>query len=178
MFTYVMNVGIGEIFRRLIAKCILAMEACGNLNLCAGLPAGIEGAVHAMTTSWENAMATEAAHWPALTTQLPEEAASLEEAPMEPVELEDVHVALMVDATKGFNELGCKAMLWTVQHEKEKKDKYLEDCLDAFFQLESIVPGPVRIRSIPARSSPSLYHSSMQILCPLQHYNNTTKTRK
>ena len=173
MFTYVMNVGIGEIFRRLIAKCILAavghqaMEACGN---CAGLPAGIEGAVHAMTTSWENAMAepTEAAHWPALTTQLPEEAASLEEAPMEPVELEDVHVALMVDATKGFNELACKAMLWTVQHEKEK-DKYLEDCLDAFFQLESIVPGPVRIRSIPARSSPSLYHSSMQILCPLQH---------
>ena len=73
MFTYVMNVGIGEIFRRLIAKCILAMEACGNLNLCAGLPAGIEGAVHAMTTAWENAMAepTEAAHQPALTTQLP-----------------------------------------------------------------------------------------------------------
>ena len=31
------------------------MEACGNLNLSAGLPAGIEGAVHAMTTAWENA---------------------------------------------------------------------------------------------------------------------------
>ena len=50
--------GIGEIFRRLIAKCVLsgvghqAMEACGNLNFCAGLPAGIEGAVHAMTTAW------------------------------------------------------------------------------------------------------------------------------
>ena len=72
-------VGIGEIFRRLIAKCVLAavghqaMEACGNLNLCAGLPAGIEGAVHATTTAWEKATAepTEAADPPALTTQLP-----------------------------------------------------------------------------------------------------------
>ena len=39
-------VGIGEIFRRLIDKCVLAavghraMEACGNLNLCAGWPSG------------------------------------------------------------------------------------------------------------------------------------------
>ena len=58
---------------------------------------------------------TEAADPPALTTQLPEEAASVEEAPMEPVEPEDVHVALMVDASNGFNELGRKAMLWTVR---------------------------------------------------------------
>ena len=45
-------VGIGETFRRLIAKCVLkvtglqATAACGNFNLCAGLKAGIEGAVH------------------------------------------------------------------------------------------------------------------------------------
>ena len=58
----------------------------------------------------------EAADPPALTTQLPEEAASVEEAPMEPVAPEDVHVALMMDATNGFNELGRKAMLRTVQH--------------------------------------------------------------
>ena len=72
-------VGIGEIFRRLIAKCVLAavghqaMEACGNLKFGAGLPAGIEGAVHATTTAWEKATAepTEAADPPALTTQLP-----------------------------------------------------------------------------------------------------------
>ena len=48
-------VGIGEIYRRLFAKCVLeacgsqATTACGNLNLCLGLPAGIEGAVHAVT---------------------------------------------------------------------------------------------------------------------------------
>uniref|UniRef100_A0A7S3DM41 Uncharacterized protein n=1 Tax=Entomoneis paludosa TaxID=265537 RepID=A0A7S3DM41_9STRA len=47
-------VGIGESFRRLMAKCIVlvaghsATIACGSSNLCAGLSAGIEGALHAM----------------------------------------------------------------------------------------------------------------------------------
>ena len=51
-------VGIGEIFRRLLAKAIVltagshATTACGNRNLCAGLPAGIEGAVHAVRQAW------------------------------------------------------------------------------------------------------------------------------
>ena len=49
------------------------MEPCGNLNLCAGLPVSIEGDVHAMTTAWEKAM---------VTTQLPEEAASVDELMM------------------------------------------------------------------------------------------------
>ena len=47
--------GIGEIFRRAIAKCALkvcgedAKAACGSANLCAGLEAGIEGALHSVT---------------------------------------------------------------------------------------------------------------------------------
>jgi hypothetical protein len=47
-------VGIGEVYRRLWAKCLLkaigsqATAACGNFNLCAGLQAGIEGAFHAV----------------------------------------------------------------------------------------------------------------------------------
>ena len=47
-------VGIGEVLRRLIAKCVLvecaddAKAACGSTNLCAGLEAGIEGALHAV----------------------------------------------------------------------------------------------------------------------------------
>ena len=46
--------GNREIFRRLWAKIIIAVwgeratAACGDLNLCAGLPAGIEGAIHAV----------------------------------------------------------------------------------------------------------------------------------
>jgi hypothetical protein len=48
------SVGIGEVYRRLWAKCLLkaigsqATAACGNYNLCARLQAGIEGAVHAV----------------------------------------------------------------------------------------------------------------------------------
>ena len=42
-------VGVGEIWRRLLAKCVLvvaggeAKEACGSEQLCAGLEEGIEG---------------------------------------------------------------------------------------------------------------------------------------
>ena len=48
-------VGIGEVWRRAIAKCVLgecgddAKAACGSTQLCAGLEAGIEGAIHAVT---------------------------------------------------------------------------------------------------------------------------------
>jgi hypothetical protein len=48
------RIGMGETWRRLIAKCILhvagkeAKEACGIDQLCAGLESGIEGAIHAM----------------------------------------------------------------------------------------------------------------------------------
>ena len=46
--------GIGEILRRALAKLVMraagdqAKTACGNLQLCAGLEAGIEGATHAV----------------------------------------------------------------------------------------------------------------------------------
>ena len=62
--------GIGEIHRRLWGKCVLAVAGheatavCGNHNLCAGLSAGIEGAVHAMRFYWhgdEDCWAAEAA---------------------------------------------------------------------------------------------------------------------
>ena len=52
-------VGIGEGYRRLFAKVLFkvigsqARAACGNYNLCAGLPAGIEGAVHAVQEIYE-----------------------------------------------------------------------------------------------------------------------------
>lgn len=50
----VQPIGIGSIIRRTLAKCLIkavgsqATAACGNHNLCAGLPAGIEVAVHAV----------------------------------------------------------------------------------------------------------------------------------
>ena len=47
-------VGIGETLRRALAKLVMraageqAKMACGNLQLCAGLKAGIEGETHAV----------------------------------------------------------------------------------------------------------------------------------
>ena len=47
-------VDIGETLRRALAKLVMraageqAKMACGNLQLCAGLEAGIEGATHAL----------------------------------------------------------------------------------------------------------------------------------
>ena len=47
-------VGIGEMLRRALAKLVMraagdqAKTACGNLRLCAGLEAGIEGATYAV----------------------------------------------------------------------------------------------------------------------------------
>ena len=146
-------VGIGEIYRRFMAKCVLmvvghqATVACGNLNLCAGLPAGIEGAVHAVQEFWEGAQepldpapyATQEA-WCQPVSQ-PEEARAQEEwerqvamlhtqpgsvGPMGTPEGSDgedsssdgqpIQAVLLVDARNGFNELGRKAMLWTVRH--------------------------------------------------------------
>ena len=47
-------IGVGEVLRRIVAKAVLrvakedVMKACGHLQKCSGLPAGIEAAVHAM----------------------------------------------------------------------------------------------------------------------------------
>ena len=47
-------VGIGEMLRRALAKLVMReaedqeKTACGNLQLCVGLEAGIEGATHAV----------------------------------------------------------------------------------------------------------------------------------
>ena len=86
-------IGIGDIWRRFLAKCILAVagssatDVCGSDQLCAGLSAGIEGAIYGMSQLWE--------------------------------ESEALHNCgfLLVDAGNAFNELNRINMLWTVRHE-------------------------------------------------------------
>ena len=52
-------VGVGETWRRLMAKCLLkvsgpeAKAACSTTQLAGGLEAGIEGAIHAMRVLFE-----------------------------------------------------------------------------------------------------------------------------
>ncbi len=47
-------IGIGEVLRRIIGKCVVQilksdiMEACGTLQTCSGIDSGIEASIHAM----------------------------------------------------------------------------------------------------------------------------------
>ena len=93
-------IGIGETYRRLLAKCLLrvsghkATAACNNYNLCVGLPAGIEGAVHTMSDLMD----------------------SILDASPETLQELNHRACLLIDAKNGFNELNRRAMLWTVRH--------------------------------------------------------------
>jgi hypothetical protein len=137
-------VGIGEVYRRLWAKCLLkaigsqATAACGNYNLCAGLQAGIEGAVHAV-----RAVFSDPSLIPPPPPDPPDDAQPGTQADADPpppqapppapedmtmdeafasfvedagVSADEASAVLLVDAANGFNELGRKAMLWTVRH--------------------------------------------------------------
>jgi hypothetical protein len=132
-------VGIGEIYRRLIPKCVLevcgsqATTVCGNLNLCAGLLAGIEGAVHAVTAVVAAAAAaeptTEAPQLPATQDFMTDEEGPAVDTADSP------HVTLLVDARNGFNELGRKTMLWTVWHTWVAGSRFAFNCYRHAAQL-------------------------------------------
>eukprot|EP00957_Ditylum_brightwellii_P140455 10701302-Ditylum_brightwellii.AAC.1 len=85
-------VGVGEILLRMMGKCIIAVcgedatQACGIQQLCSGLKAGIEGAVHTMNQLW------------------------VEHADEENWDI------LLVDAKNAFNQINRQVMLWEVQH--------------------------------------------------------------
>ena len=174
-------VGIGEVYRRLMAKILLlvvghqATVACSNFNLCAGLPAGIEGAVHAVQEFWDGAhqrdepapFATQETGYnpPAELVdrgvfEVPDPAEAelhTQPDPAVPAELlnydtdsdeddergnrmEDgartgVTGVLLVDARNGFNELGRKAMLWTVRHRWAAGAKFAFNCYRHSAQL-------------------------------------------
>ena len=96
--------GIGDVWRRLFAKCNLvwsgpqAQAACGSDQLCAGLSAGIEGGIHGMSQLW--------------------------------AESEAIHKFgfLLVDARNAFNEINRVNMLWTIRHEWPAGAKFAFNC--------------------------------------------------
>ena len=114
-------VGIGEVYSRLMAKVVFAAvghratNACGNFNLCAGLPVGIEGAVHAMAAEWEEG-ALPHPDEPTTESMSPDSPSDDDDEDEDDADEGDVPLILLVDARNGFNELGRKAMLWTVRH--------------------------------------------------------------
>ncbi len=97
-------IGIGEIWSRLFVKVVLVdagegvKQACGIDQLCAGLEAGIEGGIHAISE---------------LVKQH---------------EMEEEWKFLLIDARNAFNELSRYAMLWTVRHEWPLGARFVFNC--------------------------------------------------
>jgi hypothetical protein len=93
-FPGIRPIGIGDIWRRLVDKCVLtgaghsATTSCGSDQLCAGLRADPDGVIHGVSTLYN--------------------------------ELEDSDSDLgfpLIDANNAFNEINRINMLWTIRHE-------------------------------------------------------------
>ena len=97
-------VGVGETWRRLMAKCLLrvagpeAKAACGTTQIAGGVEAGIEGATHAMRVLWEERAQEE--DW----------------------------VFILIDAHNAFNEDNWTAMLWAVRHKWPSGAQFKFNC--------------------------------------------------
>ena len=105
-------VGCGEIWRRLLAKCVLAVSVdeatlkCGSDQLAGGLEAGIEGAIHALREMWDT-MAGGVDGWG----------------------------VLLVDARNAFNEINRKVMLWVARHYWPGGARFSFNCYRHWAQL-------------------------------------------
>ena len=100
----VRRLAIGEIWRRLFAKCVLelaggqAKDTCGSAQLCAGLEADIDGAVHIISELWKEQ------------------------------EEEENWGFLLVDARNAFNEGNRICTLWTVRHRWTAGARFAFNC--------------------------------------------------
>lgn len=104
-------VGVGDIWRRITAKCIIhacgneATLACGSDQLCAGLRSGIEGAIHSMRVLWREHHSN------------------------------DQWGHLLIDARNAFNELDRAGMLWTVRHTWPSGSQFVFNCYKHYSRL-------------------------------------------
>ena len=150
--------GIGEMWRRAIAKCALrvcgpdAKAACGSTNLCAGLEAGIEGALHSVRRRMRTGGMmifedddNEVPFGDALLTQQTIPPPGPSNTPIDiPDESETVpegEVVLLVDAANGFNNLSRYSMLWTVRHRCSKLSRFAFNCYRHAIRLVCRQPG-------------------------------------
>ncbi len=93
-----------RLWRRLFAKTVIsvcgkeAKQACGRLQLCAGLESGSEGGIHSINSLWEQ------------------------------MHGEDEYGFLLVDAKNAFNEMNRTTMLWVVRHEWPSGARFVFNC--------------------------------------------------
>ena len=168
--------GIGEVWRRAMAKCVLvscgegAKSACGSVQLCAGVEAGIEAAMHAVKSRAEENETMEFGEWEvddsiwekeaeegAVQDSLPERLAREQRAEgvnnlftqegMEdgPTAAKEEDILLLVDAANGFNMLSRLSMLWTVRHRCPKLARFAFNCYRHQIRLVCRRPGKLAL---------------------------------
>ena len=102
--TGVLTVGVGETWRRLFAKTVIKVTVpestmlCQDDQLCAGLKAGIDGAIHGVQALWDKNLSTE--EWD----------------------------FLFVDANNAFNKINRVGMLWTVRYLWPYEARFVFNC--------------------------------------------------
>ena len=141
-------ISIGESWRRLWAKMIIkqtiseAKHACGISELCVGLEAGIEGAIHAMQQKFYNTTIDE--DTPKLnnhtTTNTPTQQTIIttnitNNTTTPPSQPSTLSHATLIDASNGFNELSRYHMLWTIKHLWPKASLFTFNCYRHFAML-------------------------------------------
>jgi len=146
-------VGIGEILYRMIAKLVLTKArpdtkaACGSTQLCAGLEAGLDAALHAIragakadgSLNFEDdgeardderdavqEMEAQARHWP----EAGDSTADTEDESGDglPSSVEELNAFLQIDGDNGFNRLSRIASMWTVRHRCPKLFIFYFNC--------------------------------------------------
>ncbi len=135
----------GEIWMRLWADClnsetkIGATAVCGNVNLCAGLRAGIGGNLHAVRTVWPQSAGWECNGGEVTAPQPATKGPSMTVIPtIDPGKAADTSRlrymsnsgfgTALFDARNGFNEVNWHLMLWTVAHRWTKASWFAFNC--------------------------------------------------
>ncbi len=148
-------VAIGEIWHRCIAKGNLAglganaKRACGSLQLCAGLEAGIKGALHAVRLCAEtNGLMLFCAReidddlWELKMEECEDPPWTAEAEGDQREECVDGPEWLtLVDARNGFNKLSRYAMLWTARHRWLKGTRFAFNCYRHYARCLVRCPG-------------------------------------
>ena len=127
--------GIGKSWMRAVVKLVLAelgydgKAACGSTQLCAGLEAGIEGAIHAAAVKTQDDPSFCFENWEIKDSTWLAEAAKDAIPPWDNVspphspltqdpigDTTDPTVLTLADANNAFQKLSRYSLLWEVQH--------------------------------------------------------------
>ena len=151
MKSLTIEIGIGEVLRRIIGKSVMHVikqdvsVSAGPLQLCASQPSGCEAAVHAVREIFND---------------------------------EDCDAVILVDASNAFNSINRKAMLHNIGILCPAMKTFAENCYSTSARL--FITGGAEIKSNEGTTQGDPVSSSMYAvaLTPLLNYNSTNGEKK